>query len=143
MFRFGFVWRLLFALLVIGVLVAGGTALFRAGWAQGYQVGALATAPGGSGNAPALPYYYPPYAFYPPFGFHPFGLFGLVFGFFLIFFLFGGLFRFLGWRHWAGHTGYGDWSQGSVPPWAKEWHERHHPQPEKGESTNEETAESR
>jgi hypothetical protein len=60
-----------------------------------------------------------------------------------VFFLIGGLFRGFAWRHWAGysgqagHTGHGDWGQGPVPPWAKEWQERHHAQQEKDEERKE------
>ena len=135
MFRTGLLWRLILALLLVGVLAAGGMALFRAGWAQGYQTGALSAAPSERGVAPvAPPYYpYPGYGFYPFFA--PFGLFPLIGLFFLLFFLFGGLFRFGGWRRWHEHSGYGDWGDRPVPPWAKEWHERHHPQPEKGEES--------
>jgi len=62
MFRFGFFWRLLLALLLVGVLAAGGMALFRAGWAQGYQTGALSAAPSGSEVAPRAPSCHTPLA---------------------------------------------------------------------------------
>ncbi len=137
MFRFGFFWRLILALLLVGVLAASGMALFRAGWAQGYQTGALSAAPSGSEVAPRPPLYYPypGYGFYPFFA--PFGCFPIIGLFFLLLFLFGGLFRPWGMRRWYGHPGYSDWGHGPVPPWAKEWHERHHPQPEKGEESAE------
>ncbi len=112
--------RILITLLLVGLLAAGGAALYRFGWAQGYQAGALvaagSTAGQGSQAAPPAPYYYP-YApwFYgrpfigPGFGFFPFfPLFGL--GFFLIlFFLVGGLFRMWGYRRWYGGPGPGYW----------------------------------
>ena len=41
MFRFGFLFRFLLALLVIGELVAVGVAIFSLGWAQGYQTSVL------------------------------------------------------------------------------------------------------
>jgi len=138
MFRYGFFWRLLTALVVIGLLAATGTAVFRAGWAQGYQTGVLATAPEGSQVAPlapGAPFYapYPGYGYWPGYGFPHFGLFFFpLIGLFLLLFLFGGLFRMAGWRRWAGHPGHGDWGQRPVPPWAKEWHERFHAEQEKG-----------
>ncbi len=101
MYGRGLFFRLLVTLLLLGVLIAGGVGLYRTAWAQGYQAGAVAVQPGGSGAAPQAPYYgYPPYGFYPGFGFPFFFPFGplLGFGFFLLFFfLIGGLFRW-GWR---------------------------------------------
>lgn len=133
MFRYGFLWRVLLALLIIGVLVGGSMALYRFGWAQGYQAGAVISNGGSSGAAPQLPYYaYPPRYFYPGFGFpfffFPFGpLLGI--GFFLLFFfLIGGLFRFGRPRRygWEGHPGDPDW---------REQHEKNEKgnQPERGE----------
>ncbi len=109
MFGRGVFFRIFVALLLLGVLTAGGVALYRAGWAQGYQAGALAAHSGGSGATPQVPYYgYPPLGFYPGFGFPFFFPFGplLGFGFFLLFFfLIGGLFRF-GWRRqWQDYPG--------------------------------------
>ena len=129
MFRQGILWRFLLALVILGVLTAGGSALFRAGWTQGYQAAALeANANGSGGTAPALPYGgYFPYRFGPGYGpfFAPFGLF-FGFGFFLVvFFLIGGIFRLGGWRRWGGYYGPGDWGHGHpAPPWAQEWKER-------------------
>jgi hypothetical protein len=60
MFRTRLFWRFILALLLVGVLVAGGTALFRSGWAQGYQAGSLAASTGGSGasgTTPGAPFY--------------------------------------------------------------------------------------
>jgi hypothetical protein len=112
MYRTGLFWRFILALLLVGLLAAGGVALFRAGWAQGYQAGALSVAPGSGvgGTTPGVPFYpYLPYGFYP--FFPPFGIFAWIGGFFLLFFLFGGLFRLWGWRHWAGGPGYGPWGR--------------------------------
>ncbi len=118
MVRGSFLVRILITLLLVGLLVAGGVALYRFGWAQGYQAGALVAASSttgqGSQAAPPAPYYYGPW-FYerpfigPGFGFFPFfPLFGL--GFFLIvFFLVGSLFRVWGYRRWYGAPGPGYW----------------------------------
>ncbi len=98
------IWRFLLTLLFIGLLVAGGVALYQFAFAQGYQAGALAAGPTGDHGTLAQPVY-PGYApFWPVFGFPfffpPFGLF-LGFGFiFFLFFIVGGLFRFGGRRHW-------------------------------------------
>ena len=134
MFRYGFFWRFLLTLFVIGVIVAGGMGLYRAGWAQGYQAAALTANPNGSGGAtPILPYGgYFPYRFWPGFGpfFAPFGLFfGLGF-FLLVFFLFGGIFRLWGWRRWGGYYGPGGWGPGPVPPRGREPEGRREEQPE-------------
>ncbi len=133
MFRGGFLLRILLALLLVGLLAAGGVALYRLGWAQGYQAGALATASSttGQGNTPnqvvpPAPYYfYGPWfygrGFYGPgFGFFPFfPLFGL--GFFLIvFFLVGGLFRMWSFRRWYGGPGSGYWRHEGEQPAEKQ-----------------------
>ena len=98
------IWRFLFSLLLIGLLVAGGVALYQFAFAQGYQAGALASgSTGGNGTLaqpgyPGYAPYWPVFAF--PLFFPPFGLF-LGFGFiFFLFFIVGGLFRFGGRRHW-------------------------------------------
>jgi hypothetical protein len=140
MFYRGIFWRILLAVLLVGLLVLGGGALYRAGWAQGYQAAALAASASGSEGAPVAPYYgvYPQYpAFgYPPF-FAPFWApFGLCLGvgfFFLLLFLIGGLFRPHRWGHWGGGPKHGDWQGGPMPPWVKEWKESQ--QPGEGEKT--------
>ncbi len=135
MFRYGILWRILLALLLVGVLIAGGAAIYRTGWAQGYQVGALAAnSPNTQGNNP-LPYrgypyggFWPGYGF--PFFFPPFGIFFGIGFFFLIFFLVGGLFRLFGWRRWAGPYGPRYW--GPDPRWNREREEQNRPQPGQG-----------
>jgi hypothetical protein len=97
--RYG-ILRFLLTLLLIGLVVAGGVALYQFAFGQGYQA-ALAS---GSGAVSAQPPYpgYAPYWFGWgfPFFFPPFGIFlGIGFIFFL-FFIVGGLFRFGGRRHW-------------------------------------------
>jgi hypothetical protein len=128
MFRHGLL-RLFLALLVIGGLAAGGSALYRTGWEQGYQTAVLTLpAAGGDGaqlapRAPMPAYGYGPMGGY-GFGrmgfFNPFGfLFGI--GGFLVFLLVtGGLLRMLFWRGrrgWGGPNGPNGWRHG--PPWAQ------------------------
>ncbi len=114
MFRRFILLRILLTLILVGVLFAGGAALFRVGWAQGYQVGIQTTNPGNSQVLPHTPFYgfYPPYygpGFGFPFFFFPFGpLLGIGFVV-LLFFLIGGLFRPWGWRRWGGYHGRGGW----------------------------------
>jgi hypothetical protein len=118
MFRFGILWRILMILVLVALLVGAGTALYRAGLAQGYQAGIVAASKTGSApTTPQLPYYgygYPPFGLYPGFG-YPIGFpfFGPLIGigfFLLIFFLISGVFRFAFRRHGANR---GDW--GYVP----------------------------
>jgi len=103
--RYG-VWRFFLTLVLIGLLVAGGVALYQFAYGQGYQA---ALASGTAGSTAQSPYPgYAPYWFGWgfPFFFPPFGIF-LGFGFiFLFFFLVGGLFRFGSRRHWR------DWGNG-------------------------------
>ncbi len=106
------IWRFLFTLLMIGLLVAGGVALYQFAFGQGYQAAIVASgSAGGSGTTaqPAYPGYlpwWPVFGF--PFFFPPFGIFlgiGLIF---FLFFIVGGLFRFGSrryWRDWGGHPG--------------------------------------
>lgn len=117
MFRGGsIVLRILFTLILIGLLAAGGVLLYRAGYAQGYQAAAL-VAQSANGAAPQAPqlapygYLYPPYL-WPGYGFHFFSPFPILFGIgfiLLFFFLVGGIFRAFAWRRWAGHPGMGGW----------------------------------
>jgi len=140
MFRFGFLFRFLFALLLIGLLAVGGMALFRSGYTQGYQVGALAASAASKGTTPPLPAYgYPPMGLYPGYGYPMYGSpFGLFFGiglFVLFLFMIGGIFRMMAWRHWAGAHGSEfkgpDFGPGG-PPWHRHWHEYSVSHPEKG-----------
>ena len=118
-----FPWPALAALIVVGLLIAGGTAIHRSGWTQGYVMGRLAA--GDEGGA-AVPYAYG----YPGrhFGFAP-ALCGLgpllTVGLLLLALVAAGrFFRFRAWkkaagpegerwaRHWARH-----WHHGPTPPW--------------------------
>jgi hypothetical protein len=106
--RGGFL-RFFFTLVLVGVLIAGGVALYQAGFGQGYAAGLTANTDHGTTAIPNLPAYgYAPFWFGFPF-FHPFGIF-LGIGFFLfVFFVIGGLLRFGGMRRrWAdgGHFGH-------------------------------------
>lgn len=129
MFRGNFFFRAIAALILVGLLAAGGYFIFQAGQAQGYAMGVAASAasaaPGGSssGVAPSVPvqpgvapymypgYYYP--GFYRPHFFFPFwGPFGLLIPL-LFFFLIIGLFRAIFWRrghgYGPGYYGHGHW----------------------------------
>jgi hypothetical protein len=122
MVRIGFFGRFLLAVLLIGLLAAGGVSLYRMGWVSGYSTGTLAGAAGAAGAEGASPVApVAPYGYGFPLFFHPFGFFPMLVGFLFLFFLFGGLFRLWGWRHWSS----GHWEHGHVPPWAQEWKEHH------------------
>jgi hypothetical protein len=117
--RGSIVFRVIAGLLIVGLLLALGVAVYRAGFTQGVL---QATASAGGQNpqvGPGYPYY--PGLFWPRFGFGFFPFFPL-FGFFffglLIFFLFRALFR--PW-HW-GYPGYwrGAPPAGGPPPWERE-----------------------
>jgi hypothetical protein len=129
MFRQGFWWRLLLALVLVAVLVGGGIALYRMAWTQGYQAGVIVASGADKSIAPQAPYYglYPYAPFWPGFGlpffFNPFGLLIGIGFLFLVFFLIRGLF-FHGWRrrYWNGEDreGYGPYSHHG--PWG--WREQ-------------------
>jgi hypothetical protein len=135
--RGSFFLRALGALVLIGVLAAGGALLFQAGQAQGYQMGvtAASSATGGEtqGATPLVPYgpaYWPYYA-RPHFGFFPFGwLCGSILMVFLALFAL----RLVLWpRRWYHHgKGPGDWGDHphpwGPPPWMRE-----QPRPEAGQ----------
>ena len=121
MFRMGILGRVVLAVLIVGLLTAGGYGVYRMGWAQGYQTAAISAAAAGQGSdnpqGQVAPYAYGPWGYGgygprmwgPGFGFFPFfPLFGI--GFFLLFlFLIGGLFRGMGYRRWGGGPGPGYW----------------------------------
>ena len=117
MFQRGFfIFRFLGLLLLIALLVGGGSMLFQAGQAQGYAMGLAAAGK----ELPAPPPYYG-YGWMAP----HFSLFGPLMGLFffglpLLFVLFavGGIFRRRSWMHghgsWAGGPQQGPWGP---PPW--------------------------
>lgn len=132
MYRRGIFFRIVLAIILVLLIVAGGAATYRMGWGQGYLAGsALESVEGLESGwmAPAFRgHLYGPY--YPGFDFPFLGLcFGIGF-IFLIMFLLGGIFRPWQRRRWAHH---GNWG----PPWAKDWEEYQRYKAEKEESTEE------
>jgi len=122
MYRRGIFFRIVLAFLLLVVIVAGGMAVYRMGWGQGYLAGTAAASSEGVEPGLLVPGFgaHLSRPFYPGFGF-PF--FGLCFGtgfIFLIMFLMGGLLKPWGRRRW-GHPHHGKWEKGPMPPWAKEW----------------------
>jgi hypothetical protein len=123
------VFRILAGLILLAAIV--GIAFFA------YQAGAMHGAAANiqlpaTGNG--MPFY--PHFWHPFFGF---GIFGLLFGFFLLVLVFGAMRRLIfgprwGWRHMGqgpmgSRMGHGPWSEG-VPPMFAEWHRRAHANPE-------------
>jgi hypothetical protein len=131
------VFRIIGALLLIALLVAGGTFVYQAGVTQGIsQAPEVAqaiqqSAEDGNPNPMFNRGYGYGYPFHHGFGFGPhFGFlpFGFCFSILLVFFFFGML-RFI-FRPWAWHKhGHGHWGkhwEGGVPPKFDEWHKRAH-----------------
>ena len=132
--RGSFFLRGLGVLILIGALLAGGLLLFRAGQAQGYQMGAAAASAVASGETPApapvTPYgpgYWPAYRPYYPglhFGFFPFfplgGLCGSILLVFLVLFALRLIFRPRNWFHYSKCPG--DWGEHPCgpPPWVRD-----------------------
>lgn len=142
MFRNGLVFRIFGALLLIGLIAAGGFMAYKGGVAQGIsQAPAVATAISQAAEngqaAPVSPMMYgygygPGYQMY---GRHHFGFFpfGAICGSIFFLFLFLGLMRMIffrgmwrrGWEDHK-HAPWGkDW-EGGVPPMFNEWHKRAH-----------------
>jgi len=121
MFRRGFfVFRLVGMLVLIALLVGGGSMLFRAGEAQGYAMGLNAA--GKDLPVPAPYYGYGARGWMAP-HFSPFGpLLGLFFfglPLLFVFFAIGGFFRRMAWGHGPHHGHpWGDRPWGP-PPWAE------------------------
>jgi len=131
MSKLWFLVRTVVALVVVGLLIVGGLALYRTGWSQGYVAGQLAAEGEDIATAP-----YPRYGFGHmgrPFGFTPF-LFGAGL-LFLLLVVAGQFFRLLAWRkvmagrpwpmaaHWGRHWRRfgGPMPHGPVPPWCWGW----------------------
>lgn len=156
MFRNGLVFRVIGALLLIGLLAAGGFMAFRAGEVQGIaQAPAVATAisqaaENGQGVPPMMYGYGSPYGYgYGMHGYgHHFGFFpfGAICGSIFFLFFFFGLMKMIffrrmrhGWGHHGHHGPWGkDW-ENNVPPMFNEWHKRAHgEQPAEGEADKKE-----
>jgi hypothetical protein len=139
--------RVIVSILLVLLLVAGGTfvarSAYQAGLARGLAEGGQVAAPGqgvppGQGQPGPRPYpYYGPYYGHGPWGFG-FGFFGFLFPLLFIFLIFA-LLRGLFWGGWRGGPpgAYGGWGRG-VPPMFEEWHRRAHES--KGESSSGVTA---
>jgi hypothetical protein len=142
-----FALRLIGALLLIGLMIAGGFMAYRAGIAQGVarapEVAKAISQAAENGQALPVPpmygYGYGP-GFYPmyfhPFGFFPFGICGSI----LFVFIFFGLLRLLFFRPWAwGRHGYWRGYHGHPwggPPWMR-------PEDEEGEKKEEKPEEKK
>ena len=114
------VWRVLAALILVGVLIAAGVYIYQAGISQGIAQAALVSKEGSPQPVPGYPYY--PGFYGPHFGFFPgFSLFGFFFFGLLILFLLRWVFRPWGWRqhgYWHAHPHTHD--QGSSPEQPRE-----------------------
>jgi hypothetical protein len=124
MFRRGLFFRLIGLLVILALLAAGGSLIFRAGYSQGFLAGGLAAgAEGGAELFRGLPYGMAPHGWYGPgYGFSPLGPFlGLLFFGGLIF-LFFGLFRRPFRRY---HSSFGHWQTEGGPHWNPEAWEEH------------------
>ena len=111
MFRGRIVWIGIAALVIIGLLMAGGQALQQNAWTQGYLIGRLTatSADGAAAAAPLMPYGYGYPSRGPGFG----GFLFLLLGAGAIFFFFT---RAARWRAWAMQAeAAGEGFQG--PPW--------------------------
>lgn len=142
-----FLVKALVALILVGLLVAGGFAIHYVSWSQGYAMGQRAA----EGEEVAEP---PPYLYH---GFRPSRHLGLVRplmcagGFLLLLCIFGGLFRALAWRKmwacgpWAMHHRGAHWRRaahrakhwrhhGPMPPWCWDWDEADGEETEQGDA---------
>jgi hypothetical protein len=107
-------------LILIGLLILGGFAIYRIGWSEGYRVGLLTD---GGVEGMLVPY--------APYGSGFLGLLLVIGVFFLMFAVIGKFFRLLAWRS-AG----GPWMMAHRPPgtpggpkgeaWAKHWQRHRH-----------------
>ncbi len=117
-------FRIVLAIILVGVLVGAGVAVYNLGVAQG--LASSGKLPATAGGAPLVyPYLYGPLFF--PFGFG-FGIFGLLIPIFFFFLIFG-LIRMVFFRGWGRYNGrrWGRWTD-EVPPQVEEWHRRMHEQ---------------
>jgi len=138
MFKNGsFVWRLIGALLLIGLMIGGGVMAYRFGYAEGVadapEIATVISEAAEDGQPLPVPpmigygssYANPLMWMHPRHGFIPFG--GVV-GFFLLTLLFIGLMRMIfrpwGWHYYGHMHGRGPWKgygrYWGTPPWARE-----------------------
>jgi hypothetical protein len=122
-----FVWRIVATVILVGLLAAGGIAIHRLGWAQGYAAGQLEAGEGAAQLPGAFPGFgHPGWHF----GFHPFFGAGLILTVglgLLMLALVGKLVRLWVWgsvgRRWTMPPRPMD------PRWARRWHRYHGPVP--------------
>jgi hypothetical protein len=124
------VFRIILALVLIGVVAAIGAYAYQAGVAFGMAQN-LPAVDGEAFKAP-FPYYWMPYRHFYGFGFPGFGFLGCLVPLFLLF-LFFGLMRALIWRpHWGHMHHHGPWRRWmgpdseDAPPFFEEWHRHAH-----------------
>ena len=109
-------WKSIAVLLIIAMFVGGGYAVYRSGFSRGVVTGIEMSEDGGEADMksfmPHMDSYYRPYRrsslLFP--------IFGLVFGFFLLMSIFGGI------RHL---THYRMWKSAGIPcdeEWGRSWH---------------------
>jgi len=140
--------RALVTLVVVGLLVVGGFAAYRAGWSQGYAAGQLG-AEGEEGTTVPWGFGYPgrPFGFAPrPFGAGPLVAVVLALLFFAVI---GKLLRFVVWgpawrfgmagprfRRIAGYHRAAHWQRmhGPMPPWCWGWEEPHEEEEDTGKT---------
>jgi hypothetical protein len=110
-------------LIVIGLLIAGGAAIRRSAWTQGYMMGRLTA---GADDGAAVPYGV--YGFDYPRSHSGFVSFLCTAGLFVLLLIaVGKFFRFHAWKmaHWGHKPPEGDWPKGER--WARHWHWHHRP----------------
>jgi hypothetical protein len=107
-------------LIIVGLLILGGFAIHRTGWAQGYRMGQMAA---GITDGAVVPYV--------PYGPGSGGLLITLVVFLLLLLVAGKFFRFWAWRMawgpWMGRHSSKDWhwhrGHGPMPPWYQYWEE--------------------
>ncbi|MBK6645426.1 MAG: hypothetical protein IPG44_06680 [Anaerolineales bacterium] len=152
MFRNGFIFRLIGALLLLGLVAGGAFMAYNAGVAQGIAQApevavAIEKAAENGQVAPIPPMYGYGYGYGHPHGYafgyrHHFNPFGAICFSFLFLFLFFGFMKMIFFRRmrhgWGHHGHWGKGWEGNVPPPFEEWHKRAHG--EKPAEGNEESA---
>jgi hypothetical protein len=131
-----FAWRVVATVVLLGLLVAGGFAVHRLGWSQGYAAAELSA---GGEEAPTPPLAPPGWR---PAGFvyRPLGglLVTLLLGLILLSFA-GKLLRVVLWGAMAGPAMAGPWRHhwhrmhGPLPPWYGPWCQQHSERPQESD----------